>query len=52
MSGFGNDIKDDICDSIRTFIKENSDKSPSEIIEEVMEAVAYGLKRGLQDIES
>jgi hypothetical protein len=51
MSAFNRQDKDDICESIRSFIKENSDLKPSEILEQVMEAVTYGLRRGFEDIE-
>ena len=56
MSAFGNYIKDDIADSIKTFIEEKKQQQPeiqiNELIKEIMEAVSYGLEHAIWNIEN
>jgi hypothetical protein len=56
MSAFGDYAKDDIVDSIKLFVQEKKEQDPqiqiSKLVEEVMEAVGYGLRDAIWTIEN
>lgn len=56
MSTFGNKEKDEIYESIRTFIISEKEKNPDiqihEIMEKLMEVISYGIKNGIYEVEN
>ena len=56
MSAFGNYQKDDIVEAIKNFIEYKKEQQPdiqvNILIEETMEAVTYGLRNAIWDIEN
>ena len=56
MSAFGNYQKDDIVEAIKNFIEYKKEQQPdiqvNILIEETMEAVTYGLRYAIWNIEN